>query len=102
MGQHPPKLLSCRLQELRERCGLTDPNSGTSSSEHTTRGTPAHYAIKDDLKRSFQLGLVLIGGGHTGEGIKIMTTALDDFPIGNAGQDGAHAAEPSALILSGF
>jgi hypothetical protein len=31
-----------------------------------------------------------------------MTTALDHFPIGNAGQDGAHAAEPSALILSGF
>lgn len=91
-----------RLEELRVRCGLTDPNSGTSSSEHTTRGTPAHYAIKDDLKRSFQLGLVLIGGGHTDEGIKIMTAALDHFPIGNAGQDGAHAAEPSALILSGF
>jgi hypothetical protein len=31
-----------------------------------------------------------------------MNTALDHFPIGNAGQDGAHAAEPSALILSGF
>jgi hypothetical protein len=46
--------------------------------------------------------LVLIGGGHTEEGIKIMTTALDHFPIGNVGQDGAHAAEPSTLILSGF
>ena len=31
-----------------------------------------------------------------------MTTALDHFPVGNGGQDGAHAAEPSALILSGF
>jgi len=81
---------------------MTDPNTGTSTSEHVTRGTPKHYAIKDDLKRSFQLGLVLIGGDHTEEGIKIMTTALDHFPIGNAGQDGAHAAEPSALILSGF
>jgi hypothetical protein len=48
------------------------------------------------------LGLVLIGGGHLDEGIKIMTTALDHFPIGNGGQDGALEAKPSALILSGF
>ena len=87
---------------LKHIAPMTDPNTGTSTSEHATRGTPKHYAIEEDLKRSFQLGLVLIGGGHTDEGIKIMTTALDHFPIGNAGQDGAHAAEPSALILSGF
>jgi hypothetical protein len=87
---------------LKHIAPMTDPNTGTSTSEHATRGTPTHYAIKDDLKRSFQLGLVLIGGGHTDEGIKIMTTAFDHFPIGNAGQDGAHAAEPSAIILSGF
>jgi hypothetical protein len=31
-----------------------------------------------------------------------MTTALDHFPIGNGGQDGALEAKPSALILSGF
>jgi hypothetical protein len=31
-----------------------------------------------------------------------MNAALDHFPIGNAGMDGAHAAEPSALILSGL
>jgi hypothetical protein len=48
------------------------------------------------------LGLILIGGGYTEEGLKIMTTAIDHFPIGNAGQDGAHAAEPSTLILSTF
>jgi hypothetical protein len=87
---------------LKHIAPMTDPNTGTSTSQHATRGTPTHYAIKEDLKRSFQLGPVLIGGGHTEEGIKIMTTALDHFPIGNAGQDGAHAAEPSALILSGF
>jgi hypothetical protein len=87
---------------LKHIAPMTDPNTGTSTSEHATRGTPQHYAIKDDPKRSFQLGLVLIGGGHTEEGVKIMTTALDHFPIGNGGQDGAHAAEPSALILSGF
>lgn len=87
---------------LKHIAPMTDPNAGTSTSEHATRGTPTHYAIKDDLKRSFQLGLVLIGSGHVEEGIKIMTTALDHFPIGNAGQEGAHAADPSALILSGF
>jgi hypothetical protein len=87
---------------LQHIAPMTDPNSGTSTSGHATPGTPTHYGLKDDLKRSFQLGLVLIGGGHTLEGIKIMNAALDHFPIGNAGQDGAHAAEPSALILSGF
>lgn len=87
---------------LKDIAPMTDPNTGAGTSEHATRGTPKHYAIEEDLKRSFQLGVVLIGGGHTDEGIKIMTAALDHFPIGNAGQDGAHAAEPSALILSGF
>ncbi len=87
---------------LKHIAPMTDPNTGTGNSEHATRGTPMHYSIKDDSKRSFQLGLVLIGGGHTEEGIKIMTPALDHFPIGNGGQDGAHAAEPSALILSGL
>lgn len=79
---------------------MTDPNTGTSTSGHATRGTPAHYAIADEAKRSFQLGLVLIGDGHVEEGVKIMNTALDHFPIGNGGQDGAHAAEPAALFLT--
>jgi hypothetical protein len=87
---------------LQHIAPMTDPNTGTSTSEHATHGTPTHYSIKNEAKRSFQLGLVLIGGGHTAEGIKILTTALDHFPIGNAGQDGAHATEPSALILSGY
>lgn len=87
---------------LRHIAPMTDPNPGTCTSEHATRGTPKHYALHEDLKRSFQLGLVLIGGGHTDEGVRIMTPALDRFPLGNTGQDGAHAAEPSALILSGL
>ncbi len=87
---------------LQQIAPMTDPNTGTVTSEHAARGTPEHYAVQEDLKRSFQLGLILIGGGHADEGIKIMNTALDHFPVGNAGQDGAHAAEPSALILSGF
>ncbi|MBL9201446.1 MAG: hypothetical protein JNL39_13130 [Opitutaceae bacterium] len=87
---------------LRHIAPMTDPNTGTSTSEHATRGTPKHYVVTEDLKRSFQLGLVLLGGGHTSEGIKIMTPALERFPFGNAGQEGAHAAEPTALLLSGF
>lgn len=85
---------------LKHIAPMTDPNKGDSTSEHATIGTPKHYSVNDDNKRSFQLGLVLIGGGHLDEGIKIMNTALDHFPIGNGGQDGAHAAEPTALILS--
>jgi hypothetical protein len=81
---------------------MTDPNSGPPCKEYATRGTPSHYSLKEDFKRGFQLGLILIGGGHTDEGIKILNATLDHFPIGNAGQDGAHAAEPSALILSKF
>ena len=81
---------------------MTDPNSGPPCMGHATRGTPSHYSLKEDSKRGFQLGLILIGGRHTGEGIKIMNAALDHFPIGNAGQVGAHAAEPSALVLSGL
>ena len=81
---------------------MTDPNTGAPCAEHATRGTPSHYSLKEDSKRSFQLGLILIGAGHREEGIRIMNAALDHFPVGNAGQDGAHAAEPSALILSGL
>ena len=87
---------------LKNIAPMTEPNKGFKGAQHTTQGTPSHYSLKDDLKRSFQLGLILISGGHMDEGIKIMSAALDHFPFGNAGQDGAHAAEPSALILSGF
>ncbi len=85
---------------LKSIAPMTEPNTGRASPEHTTRGTPSRYSVKDDAKRSFQLGLILIGGGQRDEGIKIMNAALDHFPIGNAGQEGSHAAEPSALILS--
>ena len=80
----------------------TEPNRGTAVRKYATKGTPTHSVVKDDPKRSYQLGLVLIGGGYRDEGIKIVNAALPHFPIGNAGQDGAHAAEPAALILSGW
>ena len=59
---------------------MTDPNTGPPCAAHATRGTPSHYALKEDSKRSFQLGLILIGGGHMDEGIKIMNAALAHFP----------------------
>ena len=58
--------------------------------------------LKGDCKRGFQLGLILIGGGHTDEGIKIMNAAIEHFPLGNTGQDGTKAAEASTVILSGL
>ncbi len=81
---------------------MTEPNPGPAGKDHATRGTPSHYSLSEDLKRSFQLGHVLFGGGYRDEGMKIMNAALAHFPIGNAGQDGGHAAEPSALILTGL
>ena len=78
----------------------TEPNTGTVARPHATRGTPSHYAVKEDPKRSYQLGLILIGGGYIDAGVRILDAALAHFPVGNTGQDGAHAAEPAALILS--
>lgn len=87
---------------LKRIAPMTEPNIGPACTEHATRETPAHYSLKDDAKRSFQLGRILLGGGYRDEGIRIMNVALAQFPVGNVGQDGAHAAEPSALILSSF
>lgn len=81
---------------------MTDPNTGTASTEHATQGTPTHYTLAEESKRGFQLGFILLGAGHSDEGIEIMDASITHFPFGNAGQDGAHAAEPSALILSGL
>ena len=81
---------------------MTEPNTRATRPEHATRGTPPHYTLKEDSKRSFQLGPILIGGGYMDEGTNIMNAALDLFPFGDTGPAGAHAAEPSALILSGF
>jgi hypothetical protein len=87
---------------LKSIAPMTDPNPGPAAAAHRTTGTPAHYSATDDLKRSFQLGRVLMGGGHRDAAIPILNAALAHFPIGDAGMDGIHAAKPSALILSGF
>ena len=87
---------------LKHIAPMTEPNHGPACQQHTTRESPTHYSLKEDTKRCFQLGRLLLGGGYTNEGLKIMNAALGQFPVGNVGQDGAHAAEPSALILSSF
>ena len=79
---------------------MTDPNTGPACAAHTTPSTPKHYVLADEPKRGFQLGLILIGAGEFGEGIKIMDASLKHFDYGNAGMDGVHAAAPSAAILS--
>lgn len=86
---------------LRHIAPMTEPDSGSAPRPHATAGTPKRYTVRDEAKRSYQLGLILLEGGQRQEGLKIMTAALAQFPVGNAGQDGAHAAEPCALLLSG-
>ena len=84
---------------LKSIAPMTDPNTNAACVAHTTPGTPRHYTLADEPKRGFQLGFILIGAGHFDEGIKIMDAALPHFPFGDTGQDGAHAAAPSAAIL---
>ena len=79
---------------------MTDPNTGPACAAHSTPSTPKHYVLADEPKRGFQLGLILMGAGEFGEGIKIMDASLKHFDFGNAGMDGVHAAAPSAAILS--
>lgn len=85
---------------LQQIAPTTEPNTGSGPRPHATAGTPKRYSVQDEAKRSYQLGLILLEGGQQKEGRKIMSAALALFPVGNAGQEGAHASEPSALILS--
>ena len=85
---------------LQQIAPTTEPNTGSGPRPHATAGTPKRYSVQDEAKRSYQLGFILLESGQQKEGLKIMSAALAQFPVGNAGQDGSHAAEPSALILS--
>jgi hypothetical protein len=79
---------------------MTDPNTGEACAAHATSSTPKHFNLASEPKRGFQLSLVLIGGGFTEEGVKIMDESMKHFPYGNGGMDGVHAAGPTAAILS--
>jgi hypothetical protein len=85
---------------LQQIAPTTEPNTGSGPRPHATVGTPRRYSVQDEAKRSYQLGFILLESGQQNEGLKIMSAALAQFPVGNAGQDGSHASEPSALILS--
>ncbi len=85
---------------LQQIAPMTEPNTGPAPRPHATAGTPNRYSVQDEAKRSYQLGFILLASGHETEGLKIMNAALAQFPVGNTGQEGSHAAEPSALILS--
>lgn len=91
-----------KAQDFALKCiaPMTDPNTGTACPEHMTPSTPKHYTLADEPKRGIELGVILLGSGHVTEGLPIMNAVLPHFPIGNAGQDGGHAAEPCALLLS--
>ena len=91
-----------RAQAFALRClaPMSEPNTGAGCRERATSGTPARYIMRDDVKRGFALARILIGGGLPEDGVPILRAAIRHFPLGNAGQDGAHAAEPSALILA--
>ena len=78
---------------------ITGPNSGKQDSGHATSGTPAHYDLAAESKRGFQLGLVLAASRHYPACLQVIDATLPHYPTGNTGQDGAHAAAPSALIL---
>jgi hypothetical protein len=79
---------------------MTESSPGPAARPYATAGTPSRYLLKEDAKRFFQLSFILIEGGYREEGSRILKSALDHFPVGNAGQDGSHAAEPCALILA--
>lgn len=79
---------------------MTEPNAGTGSRERATPGTPARYEMRREVKRGFALARLLIAGGAIAEGAPILRAALRHFPFGNAGQDGAHAADPAALLAA--
>lgn len=85
---------------LKNIAPMTDPNPGPASRERATPGTPSHYSLAKESKRGFELGAILLGAGEYDEGIKIMDAAIQHFPYGDAGQDGAHAAAPAAVILA--
>jgi hypothetical protein len=91
-----------RAQAFAARClaPMTEPNTGAGGRERATPGTPTRYTMRDDVKRGFALARILIGGALAKDGVPILRVAIRQFPLGNAGQDGAHAAEPSALILA--
>jgi hypothetical protein len=93
-----------RAQKFAFECiaPMTEPNQGPACAAHNTPGTPQHYRLAEESKRGFELAAILIGGGFTDEGIKIMDESLKHLRPGDAGMDGAHAAAPALAALMHF
>jgi hypothetical protein len=81
---------------------MTEPNRGPKCPVYAGAETPARYTIEDDLKRGYQLALLLFATGHDDEGLRIMEAWLPRFPYGDRGMDGTKALHASALILEIF
>lgn len=85
---------------LQQMAPMTDPNQGPPpAANRLTPETPTHYTLSDDPKRGFALAMILVAGRHYAEGAKIADHWTQRFPYGHRGQDGAHAAEPAAIML---
>jgi hypothetical protein len=104
MPEYREEALNASLQKagtfaLKSLAPMTDPNQGPPCREHATSSTPSHFSAKSDNKRAFQLGAILLAQKHVGEAVRITDEALKHFPIGNLGEDGAHACCPAATML---
>jgi hypothetical protein len=76
---------------------MTEPNTGPPCARRTG-STPTRYLMPRDLKRAFALALILVNNGDADEAARILGHAMPHFPYGNPGEDGAHAAAPSAIM----
>jgi hypothetical protein len=60
---------------------------------------PARFNVADEPKRGFDLAMLLVDAEYGEAAEKIMNHALDHFPYGNRGQDGARCANSLAALL---
>jgi hypothetical protein len=60
---------------------------------------PARFDVADEPKRGFDLAMLLVDADYGEAAEKIMNHALDHFPYGNRGQDGARCVNSLAALL---
>ena len=77
---------------------LTEPSRPAVRSSRASAGTPERYDLAEDMKRGYQLAVLLLGTQHHEAGARIARAALTHFPVGDRGQDGAQAALYSSLM----
>lgn len=79
---------------------MTAPFTSAAVSPRTTPATPSRYDSRTEPKRGFQLAVLLAHGKYSEEAEKIINYALDCFPHGDRGQEGAKCANDAAAILT--